>query len=184
MQEPLNVVNAYQLRYHQQTSQGVFKIPTYTEASDKHRGTLHVNRTRCYTCKPKRLAQEHVFFIDDQRAVKYHFDMIGRPFIIVTPTEHVSNVQELSKKYGNMRLQGIFDSINEFCGFWNIKDYQLQLNHGKWQHHEHLHIKLKVCEDFVQKIRSDHFKFIKMTKLLNKTGTSGTPEPSGTICVE
>jgi len=174
MQEPLNVVNAYQLRYHQQTSHGILKPPTSAEVPLYKHPITPLNKTRCYTCKPKRLALEHVFFIDEQRSVKYHFDMIGRPFIIVTPTEHVSNVQELSNKYGNMRLQSIFDSINDFCGFWNIKDYQLQLNHGKWQHHNHLHLKLKVCEDFVQKIRSDHFKFIKMSKLLNTSNTANT----------
>ena len=117
--------------------------------------------SRCYTCKPKRLAKEHIFYIDTQNLVNYHFDMISRPIIIATPHEHVLNIHNLPSS----RIASIFESIRLFSEFWSITDYQLLINHGSWKHHEHLHIKIKTNENFIKKIRSDHFQYIKQLKL-------------------
>lgn len=133
----------------------VSHTPCMTFSSNAH------PKLRCYTCKPKRLAKEHIFYIDTQNSVKYHFDMISRPIIIATPYEHVLNIHDLNPS----RISNIFESIKLFAEFWAIPDYQLLINHGSWKHHEHLHIKIKTNENFIKKIRSDHFKFIKQLKM-------------------
>ena len=122
----------------------------------KNKGTR-----KCYTCFPKRLAKEHTFVDDDVNKVKFHFDMCNRPLIIATPYKHINTILDFDT---NEEMCQFFNSIKIFCNFWNIKDYQIQINHGDWQHHEHLHAKIKANEDCIHKIRQDHFKLIKLQK--------------------
>jgi hypothetical protein len=122
---------------------------------------LQLGTRKCYTCFPKRLAREHTIQVDEENKVKFHFDMCNRPLIIATPFEHITSITE----FGDTEdVNKFFVSISKFCKFWNIKDYQIQINHGSWQHHEHLHAKIRGNEDLFFKLRQDHFKLIKMTK--------------------
>ena len=111
---------------------------------------------KCYTCQPKRLAEQHIFYRDSQ--VTFHFDLLQRPLIIITPDEHIESIYEMT----NDRMKAFFNAIDTFCTYWNLKDYQIQMNSGKWKHHDHLHFKLKANENFVQKLRSDHFRLLKL----------------------
>tara|TARA_B100000902_G_scaffold70002_1_gene75772 strand:- start:2683 stop:3279 length:597 start_codon:yes stop_codon:yes gene_type:complete len=122
----------------------------------KNKGTR-----KCYTCFPKRLAKEHTFVVDSTNKVKFHFDMCNRPLIIATPFKHINTILDFDTQEETVQF---FTSIKNFCNFWNIKDYQIQINHGNWQHHEHLHAKIRANEDSIHKIRQDHFKLIKMQK--------------------
>ena len=140
-----------------------FKNPTdvshqkrYIEEKKCHKGTR-----KCYTCFPKRLAVEHTIKIDNENSTKFHFDMCNRPLIIATPFKHIKTIQDFENP---VEMSNFFKSIAFFCDFWNIKDYQIQINHGEWQHHDHLHAKIKGNEDVIHKLRQDHFKLLKLQK--------------------
>tara|TARA_B100001094_G_C18112085_1_gene761787 strand:+ start:688 stop:1350 length:663 start_codon:yes stop_codon:yes gene_type:complete len=128
-----------------------------TQLQNKQR---HGSR-KCYTCFPKRLAKEHTIKIDSENEVKFHFDMCNRPLIIATPFKHINTIGDFETPDD---LDKFFRGICNFCNFWNIKDYQLQINHGSWQHHEHLHAKIRGNEDIIHKLRKDHFTLIKLQK--------------------
>ena len=124
--------------------------------TNKNRGTR-----KCYTCFPKRLAKEHTISEDVDNSVKFHFDLCNRPIILATPFKHVNTLSDFET---NDEIANFFKSLSQFCKFWNIKDYQISINHGDWQHHSHLHVKIKGNEDLIFKMRQDHFKLIKMQK--------------------
>ena len=140
-----------------------YRNPTDVTSQRRHINELKKNKgtRRCYTCFPKRLAKEHTFFVDEENHVKFHFDICNRPLIIVTPFKHIRTISDFETPE---ELADFFNSIKTFCNFWNIKDYQIQINHGDWQHHEHLHAKIRANEDSIHKIRQDHFKLIKLQK--------------------
>ena len=140
-----------------------YSKPTDVSSQRRQLSQISTNKgsRKCYTCFPKRLAKEHTISEDSENSVKFHFDMCNRPIIIATPYKHIKTIQdfETDKEFVNF-----FKSISTFCKFWNIKDYQLQINHGEWQHHSHLHVKIKGNEDIIYKMRQDHFKLIKLQK--------------------
>ena len=131
-----------------------------TNVTQQRRINACYGTRKCYTCFPKRLAQEHTILYDSKAQVKFHFDMCNRPLLIATPVKHINTVAEFNTE----ELKEFFDGISEFCNFWNIKDYQIQINHGKWQNHEHLHAKIKANEDLIYNMRQNHFKLIKLQK--------------------
>ena len=87
--------------------------------------------------------------------------MCNRPLIIATPYKHIRTLNDFETE---TEMSNFFKGISVFCKFWNIQDYQIQINHGDWQHHEHLHVKIKGNEEIIFKMRQDHFKLIKMQK--------------------
>ncbi len=141
-----------------------------TDVSQQKRQINNIQRKntqgtrKCYTCFPKRLAKEHTIKIDDENKVKFHFDMCNRPLIIATPFKHINTLGDFETP---QELSDFFRAIRNFCNFWNIKDYQLQINHGSWQHHDHLHAKIRGNEDIIHKLRKDHFALLKMQKERN-----------------
>jgi len=52
--------------------------------------------------------------------------------------------------------------IKDFCIFWNIKDYQLSFNYGSWKTNEHFHIKIKIDDKIIERMRGDHFRRLKL----------------------
>jgi|TARA_X000001036_G_scaffold72740_1_gene64187 hypothetical protein len=120
-----------------------------------------IGTRKCYTCFPKRLAKDHTITIDYENKVKFHFDMCNRPLIIATPFSHINTLSGFEEPE---HLSRFFTAIKLFCDFWNIKDYQIQINHGDWQNHSHLHVKIRANEDFLHKLRQDHFKLLKLKK--------------------
>tara|TARA_X000001036_G_scaffold438752_1_gene487484 strand:+ start:5605 stop:6219 length:615 start_codon:yes stop_codon:yes gene_type:complete len=141
-----------------------YRKPTDVSSQKRELGLI-ANKNRgsrkCYTCFPKRLAKEHTISEDDENSVKFHFDMCNRPVVIATPYKHIETINDFETEKETVNF---FKSIKIFCKFWNIKDYQIQINHGTWQHHSHLHAKIRGNEDIIYKMRQDHFKLIKMQK--------------------
>jgi len=87
----------------------------------------------------------------------FHHDMHKRPVIIMTPVKHVESIYELTPD----ELGDLFKSLREFTVFWNIEDYQLSFNNGKWQNHSHLHCKIRIPEKKIEYMRRNHFMSIK-----------------------
>ena len=94
----------------------------------------------------------------------FHHDMHKRPVIIMTPTRHVENIYEFSPD----ELNDLFKSLREFVTFWNIDDYQLSFNMGKWQNHEHFHCKIRISEKIIGRMRRDHFMHVKLENRYNE----------------
>jgi diadenosine tetraphosphate (Ap4A) HIT family hydrolase len=84
--------------------------------------------------------------------------MHKRPVIIMTPARHIETIYELTPE----ELDDLFKSLKEFTTFWNIDDYQLSFNMGKWQNHEHFHCKIRLSEKMIVRMRRDHFEKIKL----------------------
>ena len=138
-----------------------YKNPTDVTQQKRYLVEKKCGTRKCYTCFPKRLAKEHTISCDEKNSVKFHFDMCNRPIIIATPIKHIKNLEDFDTPE---ELSSFFNAIKCFCIFWNIKDYQILINHGQWKHHEHLHAKIKGNEDIIYKLRQDHFKLIRLTK--------------------
>ncbi len=116
------------------------------------------NYGRCYTCKPRGKVKKHIISVSECGKYTFHHDMTHRPIIIVTPNEHYHTIYE----FNEIDLHQMYNSINKFCKFWNITDYQVLFNNGTWQTHNHFHIKLKINEKIINRMRGDHFKKLKL----------------------
>ena len=136
-------------------------MPVLESASNlpPKKGAPKTNR-HCYTCKPRGKVLKHVIEKSTLKNVMFHFDLHKRPIILVTPITHYNNIYEIP----NTELFGIFESIKYFCDEWNIKDYQISFNNGEWQSHSHFHIKIKTNENFINRLKKDHFKMHKLHK--------------------
>jgi len=123
-----------------------------------------INSKRCYTCCPKPYVARFMFYETD--TVQFHFDLINRPYIIVTPKEHIETIYDLS---GN-QLNNLMTNIHLFCNDRQIHDYQMSINFGSWKHHRHLHVKIKIDENVYKIMKKDHFAFLNLNKnYLNAT---------------
>jgi hypothetical protein len=111
---------------------------------------------RCYTCRPRGKVKKHIIGQSFCGDFIFHHDLNTRPVILMTPIQHFKSIQELSKEM----LKNMFTSIEVFCGFWNIKDYQVSYNNGSWSPHEHFHVKIKIPDKIAIRMRDDHFKRI------------------------
>lgn len=114
--------------------------------------------TRCYTCKPRGKVKKHMINSSSSGKFVFHHDMHKRPVIIMTPARHIETIYELTPE----ELSDLFKSLKEFAAFWNIDDYQLSFNMGKWQNHEHFHCKIRISEKVIGRMRRDHFMRIKL----------------------
>jgi len=114
--------------------------------------------TRCYTCKPRGKVRKHMINTSSSGKFIFHHDMHKRPVIIMTPSRHIENIYELTPD----ELNDLFKSLKEFAAFWNIDDYQLSFNMGKWQNHEHFHCKIRISEKIIGRMRRDHFERVKL----------------------
>ena len=122
----------------------------------KRRDSVHTKR--CYTCSPKPYVARFTFYETD--IVKFHFDLINRPYIIVTPKEHVENIYDLSEN----KLAMVITSIKTFFNNRKIYDYQMSVNFGAWKHHSHLHLKIKIDESVYKIMKNDHFTLLNLQK--------------------
>ncbi len=121
--------------------------------------------TRCYTCKPRGKVKKHMINSSSSGKFVFHHDMHKRPVIIMTPARHVETIYELTPD----ELVDLFKSLKEFATFWNIDDYQLSFNMGKWQNHEHFHCKIRISEKVICRMRRDHFTKVKMDSRYEST---------------
>lgn len=121
--------------------------------------------TRCYTCKPRGDVKKHIICESISKAYVFHHDMHRRPIIMVSPKKHVSSVDEMSPD----ELVDMFKSIKDFTTDWNISDYHVSCNYGKWQTSDHFHCKIKICDKIILRMRRDHFSRIKLCDRYTET---------------
>lgn len=109
---------------------------------------------RCYICNPRGKVLQHLI----KKTLNYSFyhDMTHRPVILISPNKHINNIYEIEN------LKELNEEIHKFCDEWNIKDYQVSYNVGSWQKQEHLHIKIRVNDKIIGRMRGDHFRRIKL----------------------
>ena len=119
----------------------------------------------CYTCKPRGKVQKHIIERSEIKGVVFHFDLHKRPLILVTPIKHYETIYEMPSN----EVYNIFEAIKAFCSDWKLDDYQVSFNNGKWQTHNHFHIKIKTSEKIINRLRRDHFKKISLEKNYIKT---------------
>ena len=112
---------------------------------------------KCYSCNPRGKVKKHIFEGCETDGFVFHHDMHKRPIILVTPKKHYSTLWELPPS----EQVKLFAAVKTFCEFWNISDYQVAFNCGSWQNHDHLHIKIKINEKIINRLRRDHFNRIK-----------------------
>lgn len=117
---------------------------------------LNVSKKKCFTCKPRGKVKKHIIGQSPCQQYIFHHDMNHRPVIIVTPVKHVENIEDIED------IPLLFNVIKEFCSFWNIVDYQISFNRGSWKTNEHFHIKIKINDKIANRMRSDHFRRIKL----------------------
>lgn len=132
-------------------------VPLYKVQPDSQSSTPTQNKT-CYTCQPKPYVARFTFYRTEN--LLFHFDLIRRPYIIITPKEHVETPYDLDKE----ALFDLYRSVQTFCNERNIKDYQLSTNMGSWKTHAHLHWKLKIPEDTCFRMKTDHFTLLYLEK--------------------
>ena len=116
------------------------------------------SRKKCYTCKPRGKVLKHIIEGTGCDNVVFHFDLHKRPIILVTPKTHYETLYEIPHE----EIINIFMSIRTFCDFWKIKDYQISFNNGNWQTHSHFHIKIKMNEKIINRLRRDHFRLVSL----------------------
>jgi len=114
--------------------------------------------SRCYTCKPRGKVKKHMINTSSSGLFSFHHDLHKRPILIVTPNRHIESVNDMTSE----EKIDIFKSIEDFMKFWNIDDYQVSFNSGRWQNHEHLHFKIRISEKIINRMRRDHFSLVKM----------------------
>lgn len=142
--------------HHQQQSIPTAKKKSTTASTTT---TLPGKKNRCYTCKPRGKVKKHV--ICNKNDVIFHFDLHKRPLILVTPMYHYTSFFEMPTHI----IQNILMEIKQFCEDWNIKDYQCSWNNGKWQKHKHVHVKIRLSEKIINRLRRDHFTKLKLERM-------------------
>ncbi len=120
---------------------------------------------RCYTCKPRGKVKKHIINTSESGKFYFHHDMHKRPIIIMTPSRHVESIDELTPD----EQLDLFKSLKKFTSFWDIPDYQISYNSGKWQNHEHFHCKIRISEKIIDRMRRDHFKLINLNSNYEKS---------------
>ncbi len=113
---------------------------------------------RCYTCKPRGKVKKHMINASESGIFIFSHDMHKRPVIIMTPVRHIESIDQMTPE----ELNNLFKSIKEFTGFWNIDDYQISFNSGAWKNHDHFHVKIRISEKQIARMRRDHFERLKM----------------------
>jgi hypothetical protein len=114
--------------------------------------------TRCYTCKPRGKVKKHIINSSQSGNFVFHHDMHKRPVVVVTSLKHIHTINDMAQE----EIADLFKSIRDFATFWNITDYQVSFNMGRWQNHEHFYCKIRLPEKIVSRMRRDHFQYIKM----------------------
>jgi len=119
---------------------------------------VNKKKKQCMTCFPRGKVLRHVIKTDINENVLFHHDMHNRNMIIVTPKKHYTDITNFSE----IELKTFFESIDKFCNNWNLNEYKLSYNHGTWKNHEHFHVKLQILEKVANRLRSDHFRVLKL----------------------
>ncbi len=136
------------------------EVPKSIKKFRKRNKTLN----NCYTCKPRGTLKEHIISQTDNFV--FNHDLFRRPLIIITSKAHYKNIDEIPDF---IKLE-LFNDINVFVEFWNLnKNYQLMINNGDYQTHHHFHVKMRIPDAIVNRMRRDHFTRIKLEKSYETT---------------
>jgi hypothetical protein len=131
------------------------KLPS-TDIDDT---TEPIRTGKCYTCKPRGTLKDHI--ISQTGDFTFNHDLFRRPLIIITSIKHYHNIYDIPDQ---IKIK-LFDDIRIFVEFWNLKmNYQLMINNGESQTHHHFHIKMKIDNSIVNRMRRDHFTRINLEK--------------------
>ena len=123
------------------------------------------NPNKCYTCKPRGTLKEHIISQTDDFV--FNHDMFRRPLVIITTKVHYHTIYEIPD---NLKLK-LFSDIHLFVNFWNLNNnYQLMINNGESQTHHHFHVKMRIDESIVNRMRRDHFARIELEKGYSSIG--------------
>ena len=134
--------------------------------------TLHPHHKlgpkKIYTTRPLGTIKEHL--ISESENFSFYHDLWQRAMLIVAPKGNYSTIYEVPSD-----LMGIlFEDINKFVNFWNIKNYVLMFNNGQYQKSNQFHVKIKVNEGMINRMRRDHFTRIKMQREYEPANQQGT----------
>lgn len=120
-----------------------------------------------YNTRPLGTIKEHLISENDN--FTFYHDLWQRAMIILAPKGNYSTVYEVpSDLIGNM-----FQEINNFVKFWNIKNYVLMFNNGQYQKSNQFHVKIKINEAMANRMRRDHFTRIKMQREYEPANQNG-----------
>lgn len=112
-------------------------------------------RGRCYTCVPRGVVQRLI--ICDTEHVWFHHDLWQRPLFIVTPKLHFRQLDDMPPEL----LHHLFRAMDTFMSFWHLTDYQVTVNCGEWQRHDHVHLKVRAPDAVVHRMRQDHLRRVE-----------------------
>jgi len=152
-------------------------VPPRQQPQETFKRPVRKNRRICYTCRPKPYVERFTFYNTEH--LLFHFDLIRRPYIIITPKKHVETPYDLDEK----ELFDLYNSVNTFCKDRNIKDYQLSTNMGAWKTHAHLHWKLKIPENICFRMKTDHFTLLHLEKNYSAHSICVQPDAVGNVLV-
>jgi hypothetical protein len=114
---------------------------------------------KCYTCKPRGTLKDHI--ISGTEHYTFNHDLFRRPLVIITTKMHYHTIYEIPD---DVKLQ-LFQDIKNFVEFWNLNNnYQLIINNGDSQTHNHFHVKLMLDQEIINRMRRDHFTRINLEK--------------------
>jgi diadenosine tetraphosphate (Ap4A) HIT family hydrolase len=139
----------------------IAKQPPVNPGLDKRESM--VKPKSCLTCKVRGKVATHIISESECGDFLFHFDLNNRPIILITPKIHVESMSELSD---DMQLK-LHKNIVNFCKFWSINSYEVSYNVGEWQKNSHLHVKIKMKEKQISRMRGDHFNLLKLEKRYN-----------------
>ncbi len=152
-------MDTHENQFHEWTKPPVPEFLNETKSIDLKLVRKPVKKdNRCYTCKPRGKVKKHIINTSESGKFYFHHDMHKRPIIIMTPSRHVESIDELTPD----EQLDLFKSLKKFTSFWDIPDYQISYNSGKWQNHEHFHCKIRISEKIIDRMRRDHFKLINL----------------------
>ena len=155
----MEVTREYQSRVIERNSEELQKCRSNTVPQAKVPGiTGMIQVKKCYTCVPKPYVERFTFYRTE--TLLFHFDLLRRPYIIITPRKHVETPYDLERD----ELFDVFAEVDTFCKNRNIHDYQLSTNMGSWKTHAHLHWKLKIPENACHRMKTDHFALLHLER--------------------
>jgi diadenosine tetraphosphate (Ap4A) HIT family hydrolase len=137
----------------------------FNNISNKNNSKLGPKKN--YTTRPLGTIKEHL--INESDNYNFYHDLWQRAMIIVAPKGNYSTVYDVpSDLIGNL-----FQEINNFVNFWNIKNYVLMFNNGQYQKSNQFHVKIKINEGMANRMRRDHFARIKMQREYEPANQNG-----------
>lgn len=104
----------------------------------------------CKLCNPCNKIRKNIISPSISGEYIFYFDPASRPFIYIIPKQHITIVFD-SK---NENLIDLYKSIDDFCVFWKIQNYEILIPVFK---NLHKHIKIKLL------LNINDFNYLRQT---------------------